>query len=150
MEVFVVSFVTATISALAILLSGVAEQAMAARQAGAPFLTSTAAVAAAFDAAMPVAGGWIVAGSAVLFGYSTLIGWSYYGEQFLAYVFGARVAMPYRWVYCALIPLGAVLRPETVWAWGDLLNALQVVPNLIGLIGLSGIAAACARRPAGR
>jgi AGCS family alanine or glycine:cation symporter len=146
MEVFVVSFVTTTISALTILLTGVAEQAMAARQAGAPFVTSTAAVAGAFDAAMPTIGGWMVAFSAFLFGYTTLIGWAYYGEQFLEYILGRRVAMPYRWIYCLLIPFGAVVRPEVVWAWGDLMNAVQVFPNLIGLVGLSGIAAAYARR----
>ena len=44
--------------------------------------------------------------------------------------------MPYRWIYCLLIPFGAVLRPEVVWAWGDLMNALQVFPNMIGLVGL--------------
>jgi AGCS family alanine or glycine:cation symporter len=147
MEVFVVSFVTATISALTILVSGVAELSMIARHAGAPFVTSTAAVASAFDAAMPIAGGWIVAFCALLFGYTTLVGWSYYGEQFFAYVFGRRVVTPYRWIYCALIPVGAVLRPETVWAWGDLMNALQVLPNVIGLVVLSGLAARDARTP---
>jgi AGCS family alanine or glycine:cation symporter len=141
MEVFIVSFVTATISAMAILLSGVAEQSIAARQAGAGFVTSTAAVAAAFNAAMPMVGGWIVAVCAFLFGYTTLIGWSYYGEQFFEYLLGRRVALPYRWVYCLLIPLGAVLTPEVVWAWADLLNSLQIVPNMIGLIGLSGLVA---------
>jgi AGCS family alanine or glycine:cation symporter len=146
-EVFVVSFVTATISALTILLTGVAEHAMVARQAGAPFVTSTAAVAAAFDAAMPVAGGWIVAFCALLFGYTTLVGWSYYGEQFLVYLFGARVVLPYRWIYCLLIPFGAVLRPEIVWAWGDLMNALQVFPNLIGVVALSGVVARYAAAP---
>jgi AGCS family alanine or glycine:cation symporter len=147
MEVFVVSFVTATISAMTILVSGVAEQSMTARQAGQPFVTSTAAVASAFDAAMPTAGGWIVAFCALLFGYTTLVGWSYYGEQFLAYVFGRRIVVPYRWIYCALIPFGAVLRPETVWAWGDLMNALQVFPNVIGLVALSGLVARDARAP---
>jgi AGCS family alanine or glycine:cation symporter len=146
-EVFVVSFVTATISALTILLTGVAEHAMAARQAGAPFVTSTAAVAAAFDAAIPVAGGWIVAFCALLFGYTTLVGWSYYGEQFLVYLFGPRIVLPYRWIYCLLIPFGAVLRPEIVWAWGDLMNALQVFPNLIGVVGLSGVVARYAAAP---
>src|SRR5262245_58887747 len=77
MEVFIVSFVTATISAMTILLSGVAEQSIAARQAGATFVTSTAAVAAAFNTAIPTVGGWIVAICAFLFGYTTLIGWSY-------------------------------------------------------------------------
>ena len=145
MEVFIVSFVTATISALTILLSGVAEQSIAARQAGAEFLTSTAAVAGAFNAAIPTVGGWIVAVCAFLFGYTTLIGWAYYGEQFLEYLIGRRVTLTYRWIYCLLIPFGAVLTPEVVWAWGDLMNSLQIFPNMIGLIGLSGVAALYAR-----
>jgi AGCS family alanine or glycine:cation symporter len=141
MEVFIISFVTTTLSALTILVSGVAEEAIAARQAGGAFLTSTAAVAAAFDAAVPTVGGWVVAFCVLLFGYTTLTGWAYYGEQFLQYLFGRGIVLPYRWVYCLLIPLGAVLAPEAVWAWGDLMNALQIFPNVIGLIGLSAIAA---------
>jgi AGCS family alanine or glycine:cation symporter len=144
-EVFIVSFVTATISAMTILVSGVAETSIAARQAGGEFLTSTAAVASAFDAAVPTVGGWVVAFCAFLFGYTTLIGWAYYGEQFLEYIFGRRVTMPYRWIYCLLIPLGASIRPEVVWAWGDLMNALQVFPNLIGVVALSGLVAKIAR-----
>jgi alanine or glycine:cation symporter, AGCS family len=141
MEVFIISFVTTTLSALTILVSGVAEQSIAARQAGEAFLTSTAAVAASFDAAVPTVGGWIVAFCVLLFGYQTLTGWAYYGEQFLEYLFGRGVVLPYRWIYCLLIPLGAVLAPEVVWAWGDLMNALQIFPNVIGLVGLSAIAA---------
>jgi AGCS family alanine or glycine:cation symporter len=145
MEVFVISFVTSTISALTILVSGVAEQSIAAKQAGAEFVTSTAAVAGAFNLAIPTYGGWIVAVSAFLFGYTTLIGWAYYGEQFLEYILGRKVTLPYRWIYCLLIPFGAVAKPDVVWAWGDLMNALQVFPNMIGLIGLSGIVAAYAK-----
>lgn len=144
MEVFIVSFVTGTISALAILLSGVAELSIAARAAGEAGVTSTAAVATAFNMAVPTVGGWVVAFCAFLFGYTTLIGWAYYGEQFLEYMVGRSVALPYRYVYCLLIPIGAVLKPDLVWAWGDLMNGLQVFPNVIGLIGLSGIAAAYA------
>jgi AGCS family alanine or glycine:cation symporter len=146
MEVFIISFVTTTISALTILVSGVAEQSIAARQAGEAFLTSTAAVAAAFDAVVPTVGGWVVAFCVFLFGYTTLTGWAYYGKQFLTYVFGRRIVLPYRWVYCLLIPLGAVLAPEVVWAWGDLMNALQIFPNVIGLVLLSGIVAKYAVR----
>jgi AGCS family alanine or glycine:cation symporter len=146
MEVFIVSFVTATISALTILVSGVAETSIAARAAGEAGVTSTAAVAAAFNLAVPTVGGWVVAFCAFLFGYTTLIGWAYYGEQFLEYILGRKVALPYRWIYCALIPIGAVLKPDVVWAWGDLMNALQVFPNVIGLVGLSGAAAAFAWR----
>ena len=140
-EVFVVSFVTTTISAMVLLVTGVGEQSMMARQMGQPFVTSTAAVATAFNTALPAVGGWIVALCAFLFGYTTLIGWAYYGEQFLEYMLGRRVALPYRWTYCALIPFGAVLSPDVVWAWGDLMNALQVFPNVIALVGLSGTAA---------
>jgi AGCS family alanine or glycine:cation symporter len=145
MEVFIVSFVTATISAMTILVSGVAEASITSARIGADYVTSTAAVATAFNAAVPTYGGWVVAFCAFLFGYTTLIGWAYYGEQFLEYILGRRVTMPYRWIYCLLIPFGAVLQPEVVWAWGDLMNALQVFPNLIGLVGLGGIAAMYAR-----
>jgi len=130
-EVFIVSFVTSTISASTILLTGMWESG----------LTSTAAVGAAFDTVMPVAGGWIVAFCTFLFGYTTLIGWAYYGEQFFEYILGRKVTVPYRWIYCLLIPFGAVSRVEVVWAWGDLMNALQVFPNLIGVLGLSGVVA---------
>ena len=137
-EVFIVSFVTSTISAMTILLTGV-------WQSG---LTSSAAVAAAFDTAMPGIGGYVVAFCAFLFGYTTLIGWAYYGEQFFEYILGRKVTVPYRWIYCLLIPFGAVSRVEVVWAWGDLMNALQVFPNVIGLIALSGTVAAISRQPA--
>ena len=157
MEVFIVSFVTATISAMVILVSGVAETSIGDRQACMSIAegaarsacigavpTSTAAVASAFNMAIPTVGGWIVAFCAFLFGYTTLIGWAYYGEQFLEYIFGRSVTIPYRWIYCLLIPFGAVARPDVVWNWGDLMNALQVFPNLVGVIGLSGVAAAFA------
>jgi AGCS family alanine or glycine:cation symporter len=140
METFIVSFVTSTISAMTILLTGAYVSGQ----------TSTAAVALAFDAAMPSAGGLIVAFCVFLFGYTTLIGWSYYGEKFLEYWLGPRVVMPYRWIYCLLIPLGAITKVDLVWAWGDLMNALQVFPNLIGVLALSGIAAQTAARQFGQ
>jgi AGCS family alanine or glycine:cation symporter len=135
MEVAIVSFVTSTISAMTILLTG-------AWQSG---LTSSAAVASAFDAAMPGVGGYVVALCAFLFGYTTLIGWAFYGEQFFEYLLDRPVAHWYRWIYCALIPFGAISRVEVVWAWGDLMNALQIFPNIVGVIGLSGYAARLAR-----
>jgi AGCS family alanine or glycine:cation symporter len=136
-EVFIVSFVTSSISGLTILLTGV-------WQSG---VTSTAAVAAGFNTVMPTVGGWVVAFCTFLFGYTTLIGWAYYGEQFFEYILGRRVAMPYRWIYCLLIPFGAVSKVATVWAWGDLMNALQVFPNLIGVIGLSALVARTSDQP---
>ena len=133
-EVFIVSFVTSSISAMTILLTGV-------WQSG---VTSTAAVAAGFNTVMPTVGGWIVAFCTFLFGYTTLVGWAYYGEQFFEYILGRAVTIPYRWIYCLLIPLGAISKVDVVWAWGDLMNVLQVFPNLIGVIGLSGVVASAA------
>src|SRR5205085_5682901 len=92
-EVFTVSFVTSTISAMTILLTGVYTSGV----------TSSAAVAAGFNTVMPTVGGWIVAFCVFLFGYTTLIGWAYYGEQFFEYILGRRVTLPYRWMYCLLI-----------------------------------------------
>jgi alanine or glycine:cation symporter, AGCS family len=135
MEVFIVSFVTSTITALTILLSG-------ALSSG---LTSTALVAAAFNGSIPRAGGWVVAFCVFLFGYTTLIGWAYYGEQALEFVFGPKVVVPYRWIYCGLVIFGATSKVDTVWAWGDLMNGLQIFPNLVGLIGLSGLVAGVLR-----
>ena len=134
-EVFTVSFVTSTISAMTILLTGV-------WQSGA---TSSAAVAAGFNSVMPTIGGWIVAFCVFLFGYTTLIGWAYYGEQFFEYILGRKVTLPYRWIYCILIPFGAITKVDLVWAWGDLMNALQVFPNLIGVVGLSAVVGRIAR-----
>ncbi len=135
MEVFIISFLTSSISALSILLTGVWKSG-----ADAP-----AAVAQAFSVSMPTVGGWMIAVSIFLFGYTVLIGWAYYGEQFFEYLFGPRIIVPYRWLYCLLIPIGATAKVDLVWAWGDILNGLQVFPNVIGLIGLSGLAAAYAR-----
>jgi AGCS family alanine or glycine:cation symporter len=140
MEVFVVSFVTSTISALTILVTGVWRSGY----------TSTAAVAEAFNHAVPLAGGWTVAVCAFLFGYTTLLGWGYYGEQFFAYTLGPRVVVPYRWIYCGLIVVGATSHVDLVWAWGDLANGLQILPNLVGLLGLSGVAAALLKREEAR
>jgi AGCS family alanine or glycine:cation symporter len=135
MEVFIVSFGTCTLTAMTVLLSG----------AWTSGQTSTAAVALGFNAAIPGFGGYIVAFCVFLFGYTTLIGWAFYGEQFLEYWLGRRVVVPYRWIYCLLIPFGAVAKVNLVWAWGDLMNALQIFPNLIGVLALSGVAARAAR-----
>ena len=136
MEVFTVSFVTSTISGLTILLTGVWRLK----------LTGPAMVPTAFNTSIPTVGGWVVAVCVFLFGYTTLIGWAYYGEQFLEHVCGRWVVMPYRWTYCLLIVGGAISKVDTVWAWGDLLNGLQIFPNLVGILGLSGVAAAAMRR----
>jgi AGCS family alanine or glycine:cation symporter len=129
-EVMIVSFVTSSVSGLTILLSG-------AWKSG---LKSTAVVAEAFGSVIP-SGGYLVMLCAFLFGCSTLIGWGYYGEQFLTFLLGPKVTMPYRWTYCALVIFGATTSVELVWSWGDLMNGLQIFPNLVGVLGLSGLVA---------
>jgi len=141
METFIVSFGTCSLTALTVMLSGVIDYSLPAGERA----TSTAAVGLAFNSAMPGIGGYLVSFCVFLFGYGTLIGWAYYGEQFLEYWLGPRVVMPYRWIYCLLIPLGAIAKVNLVWAWGDLMNALQIFPNLIGVLGLSALAARIAR-----
>lgn len=106
-------------------------------------LTSTELTKSAFAVGLGTnLGGWIVSFSSLLFGYTTLIGWSYYGEQGAKYLWGVKSAMPYRYLFCLFVFFGAVLQGhhlEIVWNFGDICNALMAVPNLIGLILLGGI-----------
>lgn len=71
----------------------------------------------------------------VLFGFSTILGWAYYGETAIAYLFGVRVILAYRlaWVGCVII--GAVGNLETVWSFADTMNGLMAIPNLIAVLG---------------
>jgi AGCS family alanine or glycine:cation symporter len=135
MDVFIITFITCTLSALALLLTDTWNIGKEGPEA----------IPAAFNAAMPGFGGWMVAISITLFAYTVMIGWAFYGEQFFEYLFGPRIVKPFRWIYCLLIPCGALIEVKAVWAWGDICNGLQVFPNLIGLVALSGIAAGYAR-----
>ncbi len=87
-------------------------------------------------------GGFIVALGLVLFAYSTILGWSYYGEKCLEYLLGERCVTPYRVLFCAAVFLGAVQPLELVWQFADAMNALMALPNLLGLLALSGVVAA--------
>ena len=136
MEVFIVSFVMSSVSALSVIVTGVWKGSE---------LTGAPAVASAFESTMPGIGGSLVAVCVFLFGYTSLTGWSYYGEQSLEYIFGRKIVMPYRWIYCGLVIFGATSRIDLVWNWGDLMNTLQIFPNLIGIVGLAGVAAKIVR-----
>lgn len=80
----------------------------------------------------------VVALCSFLFGFSTLIGWYYYGEKCFEYMFGSGFTMIYRWLFVALIMVGAVVSVPLVWAIGTLLNGFMAFPNLIGLFFLLG------------
>lgn len=75
----------------------------------------------------------------ILFAYSTLIGWSYYGEKAMEYLFSERIILPYRIVFCIFVYLGCVTKLEQVWNFADIMNGLMALPNLVALIVLSGV-----------
>lgn len=104
-------------------------------------LNGTAMTAASFSRVIPVAGGLVVAMSSFLFGYTTLIGWYYYGEQCMKFLFGLRVTLPYRVIYVTLCFIGAMISIELVFYVGDIANAFMALPNLIALFLLSGVVA---------
>ncbi|MEW5899862.1 MAG: sodium:alanine symporter family protein [Acidobacteriota bacterium] len=104
-------------------------------------LNGTAMTAAAFSKVIPVAGGLVVAMGSLLFGYTTVIGWSYYGEQCMKFLFGLKITMGYRIFYVTLCFIGAVISIELVFYIGDIANALMALPNLIALFLLSGVVA---------
>lgn len=93
--------------------------------------------AAAMSTTIPYAS-LIVALSSFLFGFSTLIGWCYYGEKCFEYLFGSKVVPAYRVVFTIFIMVGAVSSVPLVWAVGTLLNGFMAFPNLIGLLFLLG------------
>lgn len=101
---------------------------------------------AAFDAALPIYGRWMVVIGIVFFAYSTSIAWSYYGEKAIEYIAGPRAKLPYKWVFILFILLGARLDLVAVWSFADIANGLMAVPNLVALIGLSGIVVAFTRK----
>lgn len=84
-------------------------------------------------------GGYIVTIGIVFFAFSTLVGWSYYGEKCLAYLFSDKAVPYYRFVFVIAVFFGAVAKLGLVWSIADIMNALMAFPNLIGLLGLSGV-----------
>lgn len=104
-------------------------------------LTGAALTTETFDALLP-GGGWIVTIGIILFAYSTVIGWAYYGEKCFEYLFGDRSISVYRVIYVATVLLGAGMNLGMIWTIADIFNALMAIPNLIGLLFLSGVVVA--------
>ncbi len=105
-------------------------------------LNGSALTTAAFSKGMPGNwGGIIVAVGLSLFAFSTLLGWAYYGERNIDFLFGRRAVTPYRLVFIVAIFIGTVLALEPLWLLADILNGLMALPNLIGLLLLSGLVA---------
>ncbi len=106
---------------------------------------SSALTAGAFTQGLGPTGGLIVLAASLLFGLSTLISWAFYGEQCAAYLWGAKARKPYRMLYCLAILGGSLAGAQAIWAWGDLLNGIMAIPNLIAVLVLGGEVARMAR-----
>ncbi len=102
--------------------------------------TGAALSAHAFDASMPLnIGANLVSICLAFFAYSTLLGWSYYGEKCIEFIFKEKVIMPYRIIFTAAVLVGAVIKLELVWTFADIANGLMAFPNLVGLLMLSRV-----------
>ncbi len=101
--------------------------------------------ALAFDTGLP-GGDLIVTLGLVVFAFTTILGWSYYGERAAAYLFGPRIILPFRLAWVAALVLGAVGDLGLIWLIADIMNALMALPNLIALVALSGTVFAISRR----
>lgn len=101
--------------------------------------TSTVLVASSFESGIGAIGGWVVGIASVLFGFSTLIAWPYYGEQGFAFLFGDKIRIPFRWLFCFALLAGTVDEVEAIWIMADVMNGMMVIPNLIALVALGGL-----------
>ncbi|MDI6766831.1 MAG: sodium:alanine symporter family protein [Bacteroidota bacterium] len=128
MEVFIDTIVVCTLTALINISTGM-------WQSG---LEGTAMTAASFSEGIPIVGGFVVAVSSFLFGYTTLLGWCYYGEQCLKFLFGIKVTYTYRIIYILLMFIGSIASIKLVFFVGDIANAFMAFPNLIALALLGG------------
>lgn len=126
---FLDTLVICTITGLVIVSSG----AWTGGESGAA-LTSQA-----FASALPSFGNYLVAIALAIFAFTTIIGWSFYGERCVEFLFGIKAVTPYRIAWIIAIPLGATLSLDFVWLVADTLNAMMAIPNLIALALLSPV-----------
>ncbi|PCJ30767.1 MAG: sodium:alanine symporter family protein [Gammaproteobacteria bacterium] len=93
----------------------------------------------AFESVLPGLGGVIVSMGLCIFAFTTILGWSIYGEKCVTYLFGTKSILPFRVLWIIAIPLGAVAKLSFIWLVADTLNALMAIPNLIALLLLSPV-----------
>jgi AGCS family alanine or glycine:cation symporter len=128
-EVFTDTIVICSITALSILVTGVWETG----ESGAVLS------AMAFDTGIPVVGRFIVSIGLILFAYSTILGWEYYGERCLEYLAGTKPIIVYRLLWVVAVVVGAIGGLEFMWDLADTLNGLMAFPNLVGVLILSPV-----------
>jgi len=128
---FIDTLIICTMTALVILVTG----------ANLSEFDGGAMTAHAFEKGLFGYGQYLVGFGLMLFAYSTIIAWSYYGDRCAEFLFGERAIPIYRWIYVGCITIGAVGGLRVIWTIADIFNALMALPNLIGLILLSGVVA---------
>ncbi|MZQ75658.1 MAG: amino acid carrier protein [Peptoclostridium sp.] len=99
---------------------------------------TTAAFRQGFSA-MPMAGELIVTIGLIFFAFTTILGWNYYGERCTEYLFGVKGIKTYKYIFIALVAVGPFLKLNLIWTIADIVNGLMAIPNLIAIIGLSGV-----------
>jgi AGCS family alanine or glycine:cation symporter len=131
-QTFIDTLVVCTMTGLVILISGLWTSDIQGAE-----LTATA-----FHGIFPFGiGEFIVTITLIFFAYSTILGWCYYGEKSIEYLFKERAVKIYRVIFVIFVAIGTILKLETVWRVSDIMNGLMAFPNLVGLIGLSTIIA---------
>ncbi|MCB1083448.1 MAG: sodium:alanine symporter family protein [Simkania sp.] len=133
-SVFITTGVVCTITGLVIAVSGV----LGDMGPDGKMLDGSAMALKAFDNIIPY-GGFIVAIALIPFAYSTILGWAYYGEKCVEYLFGYRATKGYRVIYTFLVFPGAVLGLKLVWGFANMMNGLMACPNLVALFVLAGV-----------
>ena len=128
--VFIDTFVILSLTALVILTSGVMEQTP---------LQGIELTQAAFFATFGQKGTGFIAIIMFFFAFSTIVGWYFFGEQNVRYLFGQTGARIYTVLVICFIVVGSLLKVSLVWDLSDMFNGLMVVPNLLGLLALSGV-----------
>ena len=126
---FIDTLIVCTMTALVIVLTG----------AWSSGETVAALSTLAFNTGLPGWGGYIVVFGLVVFAFTTILGWSYYGERCAEFLFGVRVIWPYRVLWLCAIPVGAMGKLGLIWTLADVMNGLMAVPNLIALGLLSPV-----------
>jgi AGCS family alanine or glycine:cation symporter len=126
---FIDTLIVCSITGLAIITTGVWTSGV----------TGAALTSAAFEAALPGVGGYLVTIALAIFAFTTVLGWSFYGEKCVEYLFGVKSIMPFRLLWILAVPIGATIDLGFVWLLADTLNAMMALPNLIALLLLSPI-----------
>ena len=135
-EVFADTMVVCTLTALVVLTSGLVDLDTGAALTG---VEGSALVGQAFSTVFGAFGPQFIAVSVLLFAYSTTLGWSHYGTRAVVYLLGERAAAGYKLVFAAMVLVGAVMKLDLAWALSDTFNGLMMLPNLVGVVGLSGV-----------